>query len=977
MARGATCRADLLRLLTLAHRDSLMLDVDASGWFGYVRRPEQASPPERTEPRVVAPTMLAPVQERKLPLRLPFVHAIVQREPRTPSEPDAAAEAALAHASPIDEASAKAPSNKRLIGFEDLVPQARLVPALRRLLGATRTGELDVHRLTQQLAAGRLPRYLPRRIYQRWHPDLIVLFDFCPRLWPYRWDMHRLAARLLHHIGRSGVSLRIVDHGPMGPWSDWLAHQGRQSAADPAERPWRKPPAETPVLIVSDLGMLLGPQSAPARAWAEFVRDLIRAQVRPVALVPLGAGQLGAPVPPTLPVLRWSSDARPRPTRVHGTAVPQPDGLKDLLAMVAATRRVDPPLLRAMRRLNLSAPLNAGLEGALWCHADVEAVHTAGIRTEKREAHMHHFSERLPLLHNQLDQLRYQHHCHLRAVLNHEETLLWAAQVEQKTVARSRGAARRIEEARDFMRRLAATLTRPEGQSSAEWWSVAQGIVQRADVAMAKRYADLMNPLVAALVRTSRGRANVPGWADPAALAGLLDPDLTDIPCSLVRDAANGCLVLQAEPAGARQSPLGEALLVDAAGVRVSVAGRGPARWFSASALPVSLVPLREPAAVHLETAHESVLVAAVGRPHGALGWGCDKTGIAVRSAPIGEWDMRWSGTTLRVAPPQEAGPAADLWALEADAKANVESEGALKFGIDPRFGVYAELSVNTRHGSATQRLRWIEPGRFLMGSPDTEAGRDDNEGLRHEVTISNEFWLFDTPCTQALWRAVMGDNPSYFKSPDRPVEQVNWEDVLKFLKRINGLVPGLDLVLPTEAEWEYACRAGTETAIYLGDLEILGERNAPALDPIAWYGGNSGVDFDLDNGWDSADWPNKQYPHTRAGTRPVGLKEPNVWGLYDMLGNVWEWCFDGMRTYGSAAVIDPGATRVLRGGSWFNFAQYVRSAYRGALDPGYRNFYYGFRCARVQEGREPASGPEARKKKKRRGPSKPPEAAA
>ena len=161
------------------------------------------------------------------------------------------------------------------------------------------------------------------------------------------------------------------------------------------------------------------------------------------------------------------------------------------------------------------------------------------------------------------------------------------------------------------------------------------------------------------------------------------------------------------------------------------------------------------------------------------------------------------------------------------------------------------------------------------MGSPEDEPGRVEpsdvgtywpDEGPQHLVTISQGFWLFDTPCTQDLWEAVMRENPSHFQSPDRPVENLSWEDCQRFVETINGLLSGLDLVLPTEAQWEYACRAGTDDATYVGPLEILGECNGPALDPIAWYTGNSGVDFELENGYDSSGWPNKQYDDQRAG---------------------------------------------------------------------------------------------------------------
>lgn len=279
--------------------------------------------------------------------------------------------------------------------------------------------------------------------------------------------------------------------------------------------------------------------------------------------------------------------------------------------------------------------------------------------------------------------------------------------------------------------------------------------------------------------------------------------------------------------------------------------------------------------------------------------------------------------------------------------------EWASGWGED-RYGVWIEFAL----GDMMQRMRWIGPGRFMMGSPEDEPGRDGegdyNEGPQHEVRISEGFWLFDTPVTQALWKAVTGGNPSYFVDPKRPVEQVSWEDAAEFLQKINARILGLNLVLPTEAQWEYACRAGTEAATYVGPMDILGVNNAPLLDGIAWYGGNSGVGFELENSYDSSSWPEKQYEHSRAGTHPVGQKLPNAWGLHDMLGNVWEWCADDLRSYGSDSVSDPvgsldSAQRALRGGSWNYYARDVRAAYRSAGGRGGRSDYIGFRCARVR----------------------------
>jgi formylglycine-generating enzyme required for sulfatase activity len=221
--------------------------------------------------------------------------------------------------------------------------------------------------------------------------------------------------------------------------------------------------------------------------------------------------------------------------------------------------------------------------------------------------------------------------------------------------------------------------------------------------------------------------------------------------------------------------------------------------------------------------------------------------------------------------------------------------------------------------GGVTQRLRWIEPGTFTMGSPEGENGRFDDEGPLHEVRLTKGFWLCDTPVTQALWTAAMGDNPSYFKDPKRPVEQMSWDGAQQFLNKMNARLPGFGLGLPTEAQWEYACRAGTNGPNYAGDARKLAD--------IAWFSENSGGE-----------------------THPVATKPCNDWGLYDMLGNVWEWCADGRRSYTAKPVTDPagpldGASRALRGGFWYFNARFARAAHRFESDRGFGNFFIGFRC--------------------------------
>jgi serine/threonine protein kinase len=214
----------------------------------------------------------------------------------------------------------------------------------------------------------------------------------------------------------------------------------------------------------------------------------------------------------------------------------------------------------------------------------------------------------------------------------------------------------------------------------------------------------------------------------------------------------------------------------------------------------------------------------------------------------------------------------------------------------------------------------WCPPGEFLMGSPESEEDRRDNE-KQHRVILTKGFWLAKTECTQGQYEAIMGENPSHFKASDElPVEQVNWDDAQEYSQKLGArlqLPAGWKVDLPTEAQWEYACRAGT-AGPYAG-----------VLDAMAWY-----------------------YDNSDSQTHPVGTKQANAWGLSDMHGNVFEWCQDwygeDFYTDGQRDPTGPtgGSNRVNRGGSWHSIARYFRSAARSNSWPSFRLFIQGFRVA-------------------------------
>jgi formylglycine-generating enzyme required for sulfatase activity len=394
-------------------------------------------------------------------------------------------------------------------------------------------------------------------------------------------------------------------------------------------------------------------------------------------------------------------------------------------------------------------------------------------------------------------------------------------------------------------------------------------------------------------------------------------------------------------------------------------------------ATPLALhqpIPLPEAPLFRLSTDREDWLFDQIGKPEWADAIGRDRQGlyVEVQAGPERlrlDWlpgqardGVQARDAVIELTPPPHGGrlgggrsngsEASVPSALVSHGRADLQIAGTWggfeTLGRD-EFGVWAEVAlyswkhmtvndpVNTPmsyFNRVAQRFRRIPPGRFLMGSPQDEPelesfGADETQ---HEVTLSRGFWLADSATTQAWWQAVMGNNPSRFQNnSNNPVETVSWNDAQAFIAQLNAQVQGLSARLPTEAEWEYACRAGTTTPFSFG---------ANITPEMVNYDGN----------YPYAGGVQGQY---REQTVPVKSLPPNPWGLYEMHGNVWEWCQDWFSDYPRGLVADPtgppeGQYRVLRGGSWIDFGWVVRSAYRDGFGPDFRSSSTGFRLALV-----------------------------
>jgi hypothetical protein len=880
--RTQVCRADLLRALGLGLKGPLTLEQNDAGWWGYLP-PTDAPAAEAGSPSVSLRRLVpnpppspeleaatASVPRPRNPLRMPEAWVAERATSREEEEDIASADTAAV----LDPETLR-PPDVPLGVWHDLVPLPRLARSLAAHLRKPRHGPVDLRTLLRISAARRWPRRLPRMPRRVWPERLIVLLDVNDALFPYQHDMQRVRVLLQGLLPRAQSSFFSVRDGPFGPWRNM-----DQAPSRYADEPLRPKPVET-YLVLSDLG-LLRPASAVVDVWQRWLVSAQRCGATCVVLAPIAPEDVSPTRAARARILRWSPDSRFAcergvPIREHD----EPSALRALLACLAATSRMDPPLLRALRRCSSDAQ-NASLEGRLWSHPDVSAYTYASLRDEAHARRLRDFDREAAAMQDALTAYVETHHAH------------WP--LGMRLVERMRQLVARAIPDPDARARVKADLC---GLAR----SVRAGT---GDVAAFASTADYV-------------LRNVPEAAKPYFRPEL--DALAEARGSAIGQRQRWCLLQQGDrhyivPAkDGRHSGPGVVLCGDlgqaAAGeqVRILLSQQAPQQLLLPAQGALALPPLQHGASIFL--GGEETILEIHARTRGVWGWQQSNEGV------IEILDLPWS-SGLRLS--NRSVQAGHAWTFNSRGNEVSVFVGRDQYGISLKI-MPREALEDSFMLYPLILFRYLEPGSFLQGSSGG-VGKED-ERPQHLVTFTRGVWLAETPCNQEVWHAVMRHNPSFFGQGEdasrRPVESVSWNDVKQFLKKLQNILPlGFEAVLPTESQWEYACRAGTCTEYWWG--------NEP---------------FDVHVNW------NEKY----GGTTPVHLYPPNPWGLYDMHGNVWEWCADDLREYANAPMHDPegsGAShsRAVRGGSWYASPARARSAYRGGVNRTGADQFVGFRLA-------------------------------
>ncbi|MEE9350677.1 MAG: formylglycine-generating enzyme family protein [Thiotrichaceae bacterium] len=735
----------------------------------------------------------------------------------------------------------------------------------------------DIPKLVKHIEKGDSLKYFPYTSQHCRVSQIVVLADYASHLRTCRTDYQQLQSRLNKYWGKNRIIWQKIEDYPGGMISI-KQHEDYQ------EKKWVTPPIDTAILILSDCGALA--DKATRQHWQTFLQKTKKMGNTLLLLAPASAADLQGINLKGVHAYSWDNDL----ARSGGIAHQEPlkdekrnkEDVERLLSFLSFTYRIEPHLLRASRKY-LGLPVSIEAACRTYEHIDDDGEFLY-LKPEELSRYRGIFADSETFTSKQqakaIQLVRNTHAVLPRSILDVELVTVQSLLPDHEIAGAN--------EALHYLRRRCKTFTEKANdrlyQSYAYYYLLDQEKGgEEAALFWVTLYKDLVNEDDSKPIQLPKNvnLSDVARFIDINQSATFYRLEQYANQLTFKKDQNhNNADVLISNRFELGKSEFTQRLIdVDHQTVPVN---------------DEIFIEMPNDKSISIDTGTESLTIATLTKPDWAENIGRDAQGLYLEAGHQGQqtrvYYPEWGGT------------------LEQDEN-----------------GIYTEITVK----GISQRFRYITAGTFLMGSPTSEIDRSSDEA-QHEVTLSSGYWLADTACTQALWQTVMGENPARFNEDlQNPVEQVSWDEVQVFIKKLNELIPELSAQLPTEAQWEYACRAGTTTPFTFGENISPEQVNYDGGYPYA--NGKKGLD--------------------REKTVPVKALAKNEWGLYQMHGNVYEWCQDWYGDYPTSPVQNPeGAEtsvyRVLRGGSWFDFGQDVRSADRSGDTPDNRDYDFGFRLS-------------------------------
>ena len=790
----------------------------------------------------------APVEENPQ-----HYYYLSQREPYADEDP---LPKDLQGYTPLSKDELRAVEKGNPIPYQSITHKHRLSPFVETNLRQQRGNKTDINRLIRLIAQQKPLQTIPTKPRILPVGRVTVLLDLCDRLLPFWRDSYQVCKIIQQKQGKFGQDIRVINEHRITDdyhrYDDFIKKQH-------CPQSWQSIPAQSAVFIISDAGQLSDNNSDIRQQWLTLLQGLNKRGIQPIIIAPIAAEQQCPLVQSLSHQVLWHKHSFYRPQKRIDNQHEHQQKVARIIAFLSLSPHSEPELLRAIISTVLGAE-TSGIEADVFLHTDIQwGYHSINVRLEKREHYQQQLKSESAQIQKQVLMLIKQHHIGqfpavwYEAVLEAEHIVNFPLD----EIADSKAA-------KEYMTRLAVTGMGDRYHQGLNSYFIRH--LERSSQQQKECHKTGFSAVYYALSLHKKGQS-VPDEYDAATVQRCLRQAGTSQSWHIVQIGEQ--LLIQAQQAQGNGMQYGKVLAsFDTLYHTVSIDQQ---IYALDSTQPIFLAQQKdspEPSFT-LDTGNEKITLASLRKPSWADSISQGQEHLIA--------NLHFADKTYPMMPSQQYGEPTN------DSHNKWELLSPLStVGFD-EYGLFATLKIK----NVSQRFRWIEPGTFIMGSPENEQGRYSDE-TQHPVTLTQGFWMADTAVTQAFWQAVMGDNPSKSqqgkKAQENPVETVSWDDCQQFIEQLKKHFNLLNCGLPTEAQWEYACRAGTQTAFnFEGELD---------LDNVNY----SGI-------FDKKGWDDKALQRTAA----VKSYPCNAWGLYEMHGNVWEWCQDNWQSdLGTEPQVDP-----------------------------------------------------------------------